>query len=232
MEARRSKLEDVALVVMIAVSLLIGWAVIDARLGQKTSRSKLQVPSEPVPISGAPAVGDARARVALIEFSDFQCPFCGKFVREAWPDIERDFVRTGKIRLIFRNFPLVIHSLAQPAAESALCAMRQGQFWPMHDRLFADQSRLDPATIRGYAQALGMELNQFDACVSGHETRDHVRTDAELAKTLGVGGTPTFLVGVLLPNGSIKGAEWIGGALSYEEFKKVIDRHLRKTSVP
>lgn len=231
MDARR-KLEDLAVVLMIAVSILMGWAVVDARLAPKSSRPKLAVPSEPVPVSGAPVVGDAKARIALIEFSDFQCPFCAKFAREAWPDIERDFVRTGKIQMIFRNYPLGIHNLAQPAAESALCAMHQGQFWPMHDRLFADQARLDAASIRGHAQALGMDLPQFDACVSTHETLAQVTADSTLAKNLGVTGTPSFLVGVILPNGSIKGAEWIGGSLPYDEFKKVIDKHLRGASAP
>jgi predicted DsbA family dithiol-disulfide isomerase len=96
----------------------------------------------------------------------------------------------------------------------------------MHDRLFADQARLDPASIRERAATVGLNLTRFDTCVTNHEARDQVDADREIAKTLGVVGTPTFLVGQFLPDGSIKAAEWIGGAVTLAEFNKVMRKYV------
>jgi protein-disulfide isomerase len=224
----RSILETLTLLAMISASGVLSWAALHNSGGREGGkRPSLSVPSKPVSIAGAPVMGNAAAQLVLVEFSDFQCPFCGRFARETLADIERDFVKTGQVRVAFRNLPLAIHSFAEPAAKAALCADRQAQFWPMHDRLFQTPPKLDDISVREHARALGLDLDRFDACVHSDDARERVEADAALAKSLGVLGTPSFLVGVPVSGDTIKGVEWIGGSLPYDEFKKVLVKSLR-----
>jgi protein-disulfide isomerase len=168
------------------------------------------------------------ARVAVIEYSDFECPFCGKFARETLPALEAKYVRTGKVLLVFRQFPLPIHALAYKAAEGTLCAGRQDRFWEMHDQLFLNRA-LDEGSLRRYARVIGLNEQQFESCLQG-EAADAVRQEVESGKTLGVSGTPTFLLGYIQPDGRLKVTERLSGAQPVAAFEAVLDRLLR--SVP
>jgi protein-disulfide isomerase len=162
-----------------------------------------------------PARGPDAATVTIVEFSDFQCPYCGR----EFPVVEKimkDY--DGKVRLVFRNFPLEFHPFAAKAAEAGACAADQGKFWPLHDKMFTNQEKLAVDDLKGYAKAIGMDSAKFDKCLDGGEKKDSVSEDQKAGSAAGVNGTPAFFV-----NGI-----FINGAQPYEEFKQAIDRELNK----
>ncbi|RJQ37786.1 DsbA family protein [Candidatus Parcubacteria bacterium] len=164
-----------------------------------------------------PMLGDPNAPVTIVEFSDFECPFCNRFWLTTLPLLRATYIETGKARLVYRDFPLSnIHANAAPAAEAAQCAHEQGKFWEFHDRLFENQAALGPATYRETAAALGLNTAQFDQCVSSGKYRAEVQNDFEAGRAAGVSGTPTFY---------INGIE-IVGALPYSEFEQAIEAAL------
>jgi protein-disulfide isomerase len=175
-----------------------------------------------VSLTNAATRGQASARVVLIEFSDFQCPFCGRYVRETYAELQREFVDTGKVRYAFRSFPLEsIHPLAFKAAEAGECAREQGKFWEMHDRLFADQQALAPSDLLKHGQALGMDDAKFQTCFEGTVTA-RIKADQAEAVRLGLTGTPTFLVGEAQPDGTVKVLQKIVGAQPYATFRAIL----------
>jgi protein-disulfide isomerase len=184
-------------------------------------RPDLPVPAEPVSIAKLPTEGDPRAPIAIIEYSDFQCPFCGKFARETLPRLRQQFVQSGKAILVFRHMPLSIHQMAAQAAEGAECAARQGKFWEMHDRLFNDQQHLTDGDIRSAARDLGLETKSFDSCLAGGAMA-RVNQDAASAKLLGISGTPTFLLGTRQADGRVKVQRILSGNRPFEEFENVV----------
>ena len=147
-------------------------------------------------IRGAALKGSTRAPIVLIEFSDFECPFCGRYASDTMPKIEQEFVDTGRIQYAFRNYPLGgLHKFAFKAAQAGECAGRQGKFWEMHEGLFAKQAQLADSIWLREAKTIGLDPDAFDACVN--EPGDKIRLDFEEGKRLGVMSTPTFLVGRL-----------------------------------
>ena len=169
--------------------------------------------------TGGHAEGAANAPVTMIEFSDFQCPFCGRFFEDAYPQIKKDYIDTGKVQLIFRNFPLTsIHPNAQPAAEAAECADEQGKFWQYHDQLFTNQAMLSVENYKQWAKDLGLDTKKFNDCVDTHKYASKVSKDESDGQAAGVDGTPAFFV-----NGAL-----ISGAQPYGAFKAAIDAALVK----
>ncbi|MDT7541721.1 MAG: hypothetical protein QOE33_1625 [Acidobacteriota bacterium] len=168
--------------------------------------------------------GNARAKVAIIEFSDFQCTFCAQFVRETLPQLERDYVKTGKVRLAFHDLPLPVHPNAFRAAEAARCAGEQGKFWEAHDRFFANQQALNPNDWTQHAQGLQLDVPKFTHCLEGGKYDDQIHRDVEEGKGLGIDGTPAFLIGVPSSDGQkVHVSKVLLGAESYETFKEAID---------
>jgi protein-disulfide isomerase len=119
-------------------------------------RRPFVLPEKPVSIEGAERLGSPTARLAMIVFSDFECPFCGKFAKETWPLLRAEFVDSGKMVVVFRNLPLPIHASASNAAIAALCAGREGRFWPMHDLIFRDRSKLSDSDLANAAKEAGL----------------------------------------------------------------------------
>jgi len=176
-------------------------------------RVTLEPPRQKIATADSPAQGPASAPIELVEFSDFQCPFCYR----AHPTVKQVLsTYSGKIRFVYRNYPLPNHPQARPAAEAAQCANEQGQFWPYHDRLFADQSKLSDADLKASAAALGMDAAKFNACLDSHKYKARVDADLQAGNEAGVNGTPAFFV-----NGRL-----LSGAQPFDEFKKVIDEEL------
>lgn len=166
-----------------------------------------------------PAKGPADAPVTVIEFSDFECPFCGRVV----PALEEVVAHYGdKVRLVFRQFPLnSIHPNAQKAAEAALCAADQGKFWELHDAMFADQKGLSVDKLKEKAAAIGLAADTFAACLDGGEKASIVSRDLADGGSAGVSGTPALFV-----NG-----RFLNGAVPYEEIARLVDDELQRKGI-
>jgi len=162
-----------------------------------------------------PSRGPTNAAVTIVEFSDFQCPYCGR----EYPVIERLMKEyEGKLRLVFRHYPLDFHPFAQKAAEAAACAQDQGKFWELHDKMFSNQGKLAVADLKGYAKSLGMDATKFDKCLDSGEKKTLVDDDLKAGSAAGVSGTPAFFINGIFVN----------GAQPYEHMKQAVDRELRK----
>lgn len=174
-------------------------------------------------LEGAAVKGKPEARLAIIEFSDFECPFCGRYSRETFERIQQAFVDTGKVRYAFRHFPLEsIHPHALKAGVAAECSREQGKFWELHARLYADQQKLSDADLRADARAVGVDLGAFDRCLTGPALAK-VRRDQDEGSRAGVSGTPFFFIGVTQKDGTVKVLNRLSGAQPFEAFKTAID---------
>jgi protein-disulfide isomerase len=170
--------------------------------------------------AGSPAKGPSDAPVTVIEFSDFECPFCGR-IEPTLAKIEKNY--GDQIRFVFRQFPLSVHPHAQKAAEASLCADEQGKFWEMHDAMFDDQHSLGVEQLRSKAASLGLDADKFNACLDGDKFNSRIQADIADGQKAGVGGTPALFV-----NG-----RFINGAVPYDDIAKVIDDELaRKGGTP
>jgi protein-disulfide isomerase len=186
--------------------------------GKHKSRILMDVARIEVAEGNSPAKGPAGAPVTIIEFSDFECPFCTRVV----PSIDEAVKTYGdQIRVVFRQFPLNIHPRAQKAAEASLCAHEQGKFWQMHDAMFADQKKLEVADLKAKASALGVDQAKFDQCLDGSKFAAQVATDLADGQKVGVTGTPAIFI-----NGRS-----INGAVPFADLAKVIDDELSRKGV-
>lgn len=163
-------------------------------------------------LKDAPSLGPENAPVTIVEFSDYQCPFCARWQQEVWPQISETY--QGKVRLVYRDFPLVqAHPYAQDAAVAARCAGEQGRYWEYHDLLFLGEMEFSPLAYEAFASRLELDMDPFNQCRKSSEMLQLVQSDLSLGELVGIDGTPTFFV-----NGyRIKGAQ------PFEEFQKVID---------
>jgi protein-disulfide isomerase len=188
------------------------------------------VPPEPLALQGAALKGSLDAKVAIIVYSDFQCPFCRMFAKQTLPALERTYIDTGKAVLAFRHLPLQrLHPFAAKAAEAAECARRQGRFWEMHDRLFDGARELTDAAIDGYSAAIGLKADGFRKCLAGDATAA-VLADLEGAAALGISGTPTFLLGSPLGDGRVKVTRRLSGAVTASVLGKLLNGMLQRAS--
>ena len=171
-------------------------------------------------------LGNPDAPVTIIEFSDFQCPFCRKFYRETLPQIKEEYIRTGKAKFVYRDFPLTqIHPGATPAAEGTECAEEQGKFWEMHDAIFDEQEKLGSGTVqftaddvKKWAANIGLDTSKFNQCLDSGKYKQEVEKDLADGSAAGVNGTPaTFINGRL-----------VSGAQPFAAFKAIIDEELKK----
>lgn len=178
-----------------------------------------------VSVSNNPLKGDKNAKLTLIEFSDYQCPFCARHFRETLPQIEKDYINTGKLKYVLREFPIEsIHRDAFKAAQAANCAGEQGKYWEMHDRLFQNQNQLGAADLPKHAQAIGLKTAEFEECLRSGKRAEKIRKDREDGQRAGVQGTPTFFLGVQDSDGQkIKVIRMIVGAQPYAQFKVAIE---------
>jgi protein-disulfide isomerase len=174
----------------------------------------LQPPVIQVDYDRARVKGNADAPITIVEFADFQCPFCSR-VQPLLNDVLVKY--KGKVKLAYRDFPLSqIHQHADMAAEASRCALTQGKYWEMHDAMFADQSKLDGAALVKTAAGLGMDQNSFESCLKSGRYKAVVQQDVQAGSEAGVNATPTFFI-----NG-----EFLSGVRSDADFIKIIDRQL------
>lgn len=174
-----------------------------------------EAPREQVSIAGNPWTGGKDAPVTIVEFSDFQCPFC----RAAEPTIKQMREKYGdRVKLVYLDFPLEMHPHALDAAIAGRCAGEQNKFWQFHDAMFADQKKLDPAALKQTAGKLGLDTKKFDACFDGKQVVPGIRADQAEGERLGVNGTPTFF---------INGIQMVG-VKSPQAMSVVIDKELAR----
>jgi len=169
--------------------------------------------------------GDPQAPVTLIEYSDFTCGFCLKFFRETWPRLRADYIETGKVRFLYRDFPRGFQGPGLDAAVAARCAGNQGRYWQMHDRLFGDDRRLGPADLQRHAQTIGLDLPLFSKCLEEAPHTDAIRRDREEGVRLGFVGTPGFVLLRTQGTGQQRPIA-IPGAVPFKVFQEQIDRLL------
>jgi len=192
-----------------------------------------QLPTTPtsqiiqVSLDDDPVLGNPDAPVTIVEFSDFQCPFCSRFYQQTLPLIEKNYIQTGIVKLVYRDFPLEIHRNAVPAHIAAECADEQGKFWEYHDMLFDRQSQwqglLQGSTeekFSQYASELGMDTTSFESCMKSDEIANEVTQDFQAGAQYGSTGTPTFFIGN--EDGYIK----LVGAQPYAAFEAAINAQL------
>jgi len=158
-------------------------------------------------------LGPEGAPVTIVEFSDFQCPYCSRVV----PTVKQIAARyPDEVRIVFRHLPLEFHAQARPAAYGSICADAQGQFWEYHDLLFANQRALERDQLSDYAISLGLDMEAFESCMKAPETEARVAADLEAAESLGATGTPAFFI-----NGI-----FLSGAQPFEAFEQLIEEEL------
>jgi protein-disulfide isomerase len=185
-----------------------------SRWGQGPQPPKLLEDPVAIPTAGSPVRGPADARLILVEFSDFQCPYCWMAVAKLDAALE---AYPGKIKLIFKQFPLDTHSQAALAAAAAIAAHQQGKFWPMHNALFAHRRDLSRPSILELAHTIGLDMKRFEVDLDSPETKKTVARDVEDGDKAGVEGTPTVFVNGRKYNGS----------LDLPAFRKIIDEDLK-----
>jgi protein-disulfide isomerase len=172
-----------------------------------------------VSVKGRPFLGPKGAAVTVVEFTDYQCPFCERFFKDTYRPLLKAY--KGKIRFVVRNFPIAqLHPLAEKAAEAAECANDQGKFWEYHDVLFTKQDKLDVESLKQNASDLHLDSERFDKCLDNGDKADVVQADLNDGTRYGVTGTPTFFV-----NG-----ERLTGAQPLEAFRASIDAKLKKST--
>jgi protein-disulfide isomerase len=167
-----------------------------------------------VSTDGDPSIGPEDAPVTIVEFSDYQCPYCKVWYDQTYDQLMANY--PGKIRFVYRDLPLPMHSEAIPAAEAADCAGEQGAYWKYHDALFSGQYTLGRTAYEQYAADLGLDTTAFTACLDDHRYQAEIKANAADAARLGLTGTPSFVI-----NGRI-----LIGALPFEDFKAIIDEEL------
>jgi protein-disulfide isomerase len=186
-----------------------------------------------VSVKGRPARGKETAPLTIVEFTDYQCPVCGRHARDTAPLIVDEYVETGKVRYVVIDLPLEsIHRSAFKAAEASRCAGEQGKYWEMHDRLFAMQQSLEPWSA--HAEALGLDVGSYQQCLDSGRHAAAIRQDMAEAQRVGARGTPTFLLAATDPQDptKVKGLSLIPGARPFVAMKGDIERALAAAGAP
>jgi len=182
------------------------------------AKYKVEMKLEPLRVAVAatgPSDGPENAPVTLVEFSDFQCPYCGQFLAT----LTKLKTKYGdKLRIVFRQYPLSIHPLAPKAAEAALCANEQGKFWQMHDAMFQNQAALAVQDLKKTAAGLGLEAAKFDSCLDTGKTAAAVQRDLQEGTAVGVGSTPSMFI-----NG-----RFLEGSQPLDQLTAIVDDELRR----
>jgi protein-disulfide isomerase len=211
-EKRLTILVSVMLIITV-LNLFISYAP-SQQIIQKPQPARVQVSDV-----DAPTTGLKNAPVTIIEFSDFECSYCEKFYTQTLPLIQKNYITTGKLRFVYRDFPIAFHQYAYKAAEAAKCAQEQGKFWEYHDLLFNNQNSLDNSSFIQFAQELRLNETAFNDCLDSGRMNARVQNDINDGSKYGITGTPTFY---------INGIE-LAGAQPYSVFEKIIDGELNKS---
>lgn len=214
--------------IIISVSILLAAIIVAVTLIYTKSPSNEALPEVEavvdIELGDGPFQGDKEAPVQIVEYSDFQCPFCRVFWEETYSRLKSEYIDTGKVVLEYRDYPLDFHPAAIPSAQAARCANEQGKFWEMHDKMYFEQSELGDNTIQYgiselklWGKEIGLNTDSFNTCLESDKYVDDINTDAASGEEYGVSGTPTFF---------INGIRLVG-AQPFETFKNIIEAELK-----
>ena len=225
MQVRRDSLwkslDRLATLLVVAVGLLVAWNLLrPIAVGWWAERRA--VVSEPVTVTNLALLGDRSARVGMVMFSCFECPYSAQFARSVWPEVKTRLVESGSLLVAFDNLPLPGHKNALKAAQSAECARQQGLFWPVHDRFFSGDVSLDRLGMWDELSALGLRMDRFKECINGPITA-RIDEEANVALSLGVQKTPAFAIGPVLPDGRIQPKVLLQGLRSFNDIKSAVE---------
>lgn len=220
------KITTIVLIVLLAVFMWRGGNVPGGSDSAPTGKAVAAAPSVPAaPIVDMAALldddavkGDKDAPVTIVEFSDYECPFCARFYSQTYKQIDEQYIKTGKVKLIYRDFPLSFHQQAQKAAEAAECAGDQGKYYDMHNFLFEQGVQGGVASFKQFAQQLKLDTTKFNDCLDSGRMAGETRKDMADGSAAGIQGTPGFFV-----NGQL-----ISGAQPFSVFQQVIEAELAK----
>ena len=204
---------------------------------QVLAREKRMQPSTPPVIEVAPKprsislgtippLGNPNAKVALIEFADYQCPYCERFYAQSFGSLKSRFIDSGKVMYVFRDLPAPNRPQALPAAIAARCAGKQGKYYEMQSLLFSSGGNLKQDSYTRFAKKLGLDASKFSACLIDNNQLERIRQDMIEAQNLGIRGTPTFYIGTVKGN-KIVDEQQIVGALPYSYFRNALDKVLK-----
>ncbi len=192
-----------------------------ARLGQERAEEQRQ--ESEIDINSAFSLGSDDAKVAIIEFTDYQCPFCRKHTEKTFPVIKNQLIDTGRVKYFVKDFPLGFHGLAKSAAVAARCAGEQGKYWEMHDLVFDRQQQLNQASFSAFADRLSLNIDQFKECSVASTALEGIEADINDGKSMGVQGTPAFFVG-RIRHSRLVDAKALYGTQGYGSFLRIIDQ--------
>jgi protein-disulfide isomerase len=202
---------------------------IKALLRQNSTRSESTAKLSPtnalnLNVQGEPFRGASNAPVAVIEYSDFACSFCGRYAREVYPRLEKTYVTTGKVKYYFRDLPAPEHQGSLALARAARCAGDQGKFWELHDWLFATQGGPESTNVYAQAAAVNVDVDAFQACMTSGKYTDNIRLSVLTARRAGIYGTPAFVLGTVSHNGTVlRATKVLVGSESSEELESALD---------
>ncbi len=216
-KAGDAKLSDKAFMAQVEKGI---ESYIEKQMVQQATGGKEAKPVN-VSIDDDPMKGDKKAPVTIVEFSDFECPYCARFYKDTYKKLVSEYVNKGKVRFVYRDFPLGFHNNAKPASIAANCAREQGgdtAYFKYHDKLYENQSSLGAANFKKWAKELNLDLVKFDKCLIDKKQSDEVDKDFKDGQSYGVSGTPAFFV-----NG-----KKVTGAQPFSIFKSLIEEELKK----
>jgi protein-disulfide isomerase len=208
----------------LAIVLFLAWTVLRPPIAPPTKPvgHGPPLPESPISLDGAAIRGNRAAALAIVEYSDFRCPYCARFAREVLPALERKYVDSGQVLLAFRHLPNDSHPMSREVAAVAACAGKQGKFWDAHDVLFSVADHFDAAVLDTLPARLGLDPTQVAKCL-GQQGPAEVADDVATARALHLASTPSFLIGQVQADGRVKVREIVAGAQKLGAFDKALD---------
>ncbi len=209
------KIVSGVLAILLVMSLYQNYSNLEDVTGKTAQDTNPPITMESL-IGGNTVKGDPNAPVTIVEWSDFECPFCARFYEQTLKQIDEKYIQTGKVKMVFRDFPLGFHRFAQKASEASECAGEQGKYWEMHDMLFENGVDGGVESYKQYAKELGLE-ESFNTCLDSGAMAQEVKQDMQDGTDIGVQGTPAFII-----NGYI-----LTGAQPFKAFEQIIEAELQ-----
>lgn len=193
-------------------------------LSQKPKPKGRPTTAQNVATLGSPILGNLKTPITLIEFTDYECPFCKNFYKNAMQKLKKEYIDTGKLRLVDRDFPLPFHKNVRLAANATHCAGEQDKFWPMHDALY-EGNKINAEDINNHATEIGLQLAPFQSCLDSKRYKKHIDNDIKEAQIAGIRGTPASILGKTTDN--LVSGEFISGTRDFNFYKSRIDKLLK-----